>query len=177
MITYTSFIIEIERLAAEAEKLRVASKMHLDDNFRKWRHELEGVLSQIAQVGYLLPGQVRVKGRSFGYANNDRIADSVKFQWYQTEMDDTIIELNFILDSYLKHGEPPKGTQTNALKREWPEKITLSWLYNHAPIGLWITVVSMALAIFLAGIYVGQNDIYRKSLDLFLTPPVISNTH
>ena len=79
MITYTGFIKEIERLVAETRKLRPAPKMHLDENFRKWRHELEGVLSQIAQMGYLPPGPVRVEARSFGYANNDRIAETEKF--------------------------------------------------------------------------------------------------
>lgn len=176
MITYSGFIKEIERLAAEASKLRSARKMHLDENFRKWRHELEGVLSQIAQVGHPLPGPVKVKARSFGYVNNDRIAETERFQWYQMEMDDTINELQFIIDSYEKHGEPPKGTQSSTSKGGWPEKITLSWLYDHAPIGLWVTVGTIGLAIFLAGVYVGQNEIYRKALDLFRAQPVVSNT-
>ena len=175
MITYTGFIKEIERLAAEARRIRAAPEMHLDKDFRRWRLELEGVLSQIAQVGYLLPGSVKVHARRFGQVNNDRIDETELFQSYQMEMDDTINEIQFIIDSHKKHGDPPKESLNTTPKGGWPERLTLSWLYGHAPIGLWVKVVTIGLAIFLAGVFVGQNEIYRKALDLFRAPPAATN--
>ena len=175
MITYAGFITEIKRLVAEAKRLRSANKMHQDDRFRKWRNELEGVLSQIAQVGFLLPCPVRVKVREFGYTSNERIPDAERLKWYQMEMDDTINELDFIIDSYQKHVEPPVADSKKPSTAGWPEKVTLSWLYHHAPIGLWLKVGAVAIAIFAAGAYVGQNETYRKALDLFRDSPAVKN--
>lgn len=176
MITYAGFITEIRRLVAEAKHLRSSKEMHLDDHFRKWRNELEGVLSQIAQVGFLLPCTVRVEVREFGYTSNERIPETERLGWFQTEMDDTINELDLIIDSYQKHGEPPKADSKKPSSAGWPEKVTLSWLYHHAPISLWLKVGTVAIAIFAAGAYVGQNEIYQKALNLFRDSPAVKNT-
>ena len=67
MITYPNFIIELERLVADAKELRNAEDMHLNKKFRKWRPELEAALKQIVQMDYLLPTPVRIQNRGFGY--------------------------------------------------------------------------------------------------------------
>lgn len=139
MITYRAFIEEIRSLAEEARKLRSAKKMHEDDRFRKWRNKLEALLSRIAQVTYLLPCPVRTKARHFGgYGYSPTESEKAElFRSYQTEMDDTINELEYIIDSYEKHGEPPKGGKGTG-DLEMPKVVTASWLFHHAPIGLWL---------------------------------------
>jgi len=171
VITYTGFVSELRRLIAEAKEIRAAPKMETDPRFRKWRNELEGVLSQINQVGFLLPCPVRVESRTFGYTGNDSISQERRFDWYQTEMDDTINELELIVTSYQKHGEPPRAQARGRSNTEWPEKITLSWLYQHAPIRLWVTIAALVLTVFGAGVYVGQNEIYRKAIHLLGETP------
>lgn len=112
MITYPAFVKELGALTEEARALRDARKMHEDGRFRKWRNKLEGLLSQISQASYLLPCPVRVRNRHFGgygFVQDER-QEELLFQSYQTEMDDTINELEFVIDSYAKFGEPPKST-------------------------------------------------------------------
>ena len=111
MITYPAFIKELGPLVEEARVFRNAQKMHKDERFRKWRNKLEGLLSQIVQADYLLPCPVRTKSRHFGgygYTPDERQKELL-FQSYQTEIDDTINELELVIDSYKKFGEPPKS--------------------------------------------------------------------
>jgi len=81
-------------------------------------------------------------------------------------MDDTINELQLVIDSYEKHGEPPKGGKA-AADLEMPKVVTASWLFHHAPLLFWIKAITIAVAIFSFGVYVGQTDIYQKATSLF----------
>ena len=66
MITYDKFIKELRTFGDEAHNLRSAKDMHEDESFRRWRNKLDGLLSQITQVNYLLLCPVRIKSRRFG---------------------------------------------------------------------------------------------------------------
>jgi len=161
-------------MVAEARKLRNSRRMHEDERFRKWRNELHGLLSQIVQVDYLLPCAVRESARRYGSTNSVSHTDDEIFKWYQTEIDDTINEMEFIIDSYKKHGEPPKGG-ASAAALEMPKVVTASWLFHHAPIGFWVKVGTVAVAIFGFGLFVGQSELYQKAVSLFATKQVEKN--
>jgi len=168
MITYKNFIDEIRRLAAEGKKLRNAGRMHEDPGFRKWRNELGSVLSQIVQVDYLLPCSVQAHNRRFGYSTRITTTDEELMAAYRRDMDDTINELTVIVESFDRHGEPPKGGKASA-GLEMPKVITAFWLFHHAPITFLLKVGTVAIAIFSIGVYVGQTELYRKAVSLFTT--------
>ena len=168
MITYRAFIEELRPILEEARKLRTAKKMHEDERFRKWRNKLEGLISQIVHVNYLLPCPVNTKARRFGrygYTSTESQKEEL-FRKYQMEMDDTINELQLIIENYENHGEPAKGGKS-ATDLEMPKVVTASWLFHHAPISLWVKVITIAIAIFSFGVFIGQTDIYRKAAGLF----------
>lgn len=174
MITYSGFIQELERLVPEAKKLRSAKKMHEDERFRKWRNELHSLLSQIVQVNYLLPCPVRESTRRYGSTTNVSLTDAEIFKSYQTEIDDTINEMELIIDSYKKHGEPPRR-DTGSSGLEMPKVITASWLFHHAPYGLWLKIGAILITIFGFGVFIGQTEIYQRAASLFATKEVEKN--
>lgn len=161
MLRYADVISELGRLVVEAKRLRSHSRMHLDPAFRRWRHELETCLSQAESARFELPGAVRVHVRSFGAS--DRIVDNDElFAMYQREMDDTVIELETIISTYQRVGEPEKRDASDLKPREWPAKITLAWLFHNAPLSLWTWLASALVAVFFVGAQVGQSDLYKQ---------------
>lgn len=165
MMTYKDFIKEAERLLNETKRLRNAKRMHEDDDFRRWRNELEGITSQIAQLDYLLPGPVRSANRSYGVSGTHFGTKEELFESYQRDINDTANELRFIIQCFNNHGEPPKQKR-DELTVKWPERVTLIWLLHNAPIGLWIKTATSALAIFTGGILFAQTALYKQITDL-----------
>ena len=162
MLTYPVFIRELQRLVDEAVELRDADDMDEDPDFRKWRHDVQALLHQIAQVRYLLPTQVAIQQRSFGGLIGDFEYEQL-FWYYQRDIDDTINELNFIIDSYAKYGEPTKSPSTSANDNEfeYPSKITVAWLHQHVPYKFWLSLGGIILAAFVLGVKVGDTQFYR----------------
>ena len=166
---YADVIDEIRRLVEEAKGLRSSRQMHMDPDFRRWRHELETLLAQ-ASAQFPLPGQVRVHVRRFG--QSDRIlTDDELFEMYRLEMDDTIIELETIVTAYKRFGEPERPNRSDSKPREWPTKITLGWLFQNAPLSLWGWLLSILLAAFLLGTQVGQSTLYKQVRDAIAGGP------
>ena len=162
MIIYRAFIDELVPLTEEARTLRDAKEFHQDPAFRKWRNKVTRLLDQVVHQDYLITCQI--KRRSFGnltYATHDACKAS-----YQQEIDDTINELEFIIENYRKHGEPPKGGETKQPSQlEWPAKITLAWLFSHAPWTFWTGLVGLLVATFVLGTQVGQTNLYQNVVD------------
>jgi hypothetical protein len=51
--------------------------------------------------------------------------------------------------------ENGKSTQSN-LKLPNPDKLTLKWMWGNIPVKYWISLLSLLIAFFIAGIYMGQ---------------------
>lgn len=170
MLRYADVISELKRLVDEAKRLRSKRGMHLDPAFRRWRHELETTLSQAESAGFELPGEVRVHVRSFG-ASDRIVSDDELFAMYQLEIDDTVIELETIISTYQRLGEPEKRKTSELKPREWPAKITLAWLFQNAPLSLWISLASALIAAFLVGAQVGQSELYKQAREAIAGAP------
>lgn len=123
MITYSSFIKELENLVVEAKEIRNAKDMHQNKTFRNWRLNLEAALNQIVQLGYLLPTPIKIQSRRFGYYPGRHESEEI-FHDFQMEMDDTINELALIINNYKNHGAPPKSEQRKENASNAIENIT-----------------------------------------------------
>ena len=164
MIKYRAFIDELVPLTEKARTLRGAEELHEDSAFRKWRNKITRLLDQVVHQDYLITCQI--KHRGFGnllYATYEACKAS-----YQGEIDDTINELEFIIDNYRKHGEPPKGgVSKQSLQFEWPEKITLAWLFRHVPWTFWTGLIGLLIAVFFCGAQIGQTKFYQDIVSEF----------
>jgi hypothetical protein len=116
VISYSAFIDALRSSIEEAKTLRERPQMHEDPDFRRWRHRLESLLTQIVQQDYLLPGSVSVRQRAFGYTDQFEDGSTAMYR-YNRDMQDTINELEVIVEAY-QHGEPPKkGAERTNSKR------------------------------------------------------------
>ncbi len=60
---------------------------------------------------------------------------------YNLDLQDTVNEIETTINHFDKYGDPKARKQVEAPPQrdqelEWPKKITLSWLFKHAPITL-----------------------------------------
>ena len=65
--------------------------------------------------------------------------------------------------SELEHGlmpnEKPKFGEVN-----YPEKLTLRWLFVHVPVSFWLWVGGIVIAVLVAGIKIGSSPIYQDTI-------------
>jgi len=162
MITYRHFVTELEPLVAEARTLRNAERLHEDPQFRKWRNKVTQLLAQVVQQDYLITCKIKHRGFGAYYTANPKAMASA----YQQELEDTINELEFIIENFNSHGEPPKGSLSKeATQLKWPDKITLAWLFKHAPWTFWTGLVGLLVAAFVLGTQIGQTKLYQQFMD------------
>jgi len=159
---YEDFVNELREFLLEANNLFDLNKVDEDPNFRKWRHNLTDLIQRIEDNGYDI--NCSIQNRLFceqgSYTYDPSQKDHVEA--FNRDLQDTINELETIINKFDKYGDPkskdiikPQNEQL-----EWPQKITLSWLYAHAPFGLWMKAGGFLLAAFLLGIAVGQSQLY-----------------
>jgi hypothetical protein len=55
-----------------------------------------------------------------------------------------------------------------------PTHVTLRWLFQHVPIGLWISAVALLCAVFVAGVQSSRLSFVREVIGLTGAPPVAS---
>ncbi len=44
---------------------------------------------------------------------------------------------------------------------EYPDKITMKWLWHNVPYSFWFWIISVLITVFLAGVFVGQTKLYH----------------
>ena len=156
---YKDFINELKVLSEEAKDLLNVEEYHRNPGFRKWRLKLTDLIDRINKYGYRIV--CNVDKRTFGFASPLREHEKKLFNM---ELQDTINELELIIDNFRKYGPPKteKRISKNTKEFEWPDKITLNWLHKHAPISLWIKLVSILIAVFLFGITIGQSAFFKE---------------
>lgn len=63
----------------------------------------------------------------------------------------------------LEHGltpnKKPKSGEVN-----YPEKVTLQWLFVHVPVSFWLWAGSILLIVLVAGITLGSSQIYQETI-------------
>ncbi len=161
---YEDFVNELRPLLQEAGEMFNLQNLHEDPRFRKWRHNVTDIIERIEDQGYEVNSSIQ--SRYFdepGSYTNDPTR-KYRIEAFNRDLQDTINEFETIVARFEKYGGPksPATNTENADKPlEWPQKITLSWLYKHAPIGLWFKAGGILLAALILGITIGQSQIYK----------------
>ena len=176
MITYASFIEALPRLVQQAQALLTNTELADGSDFRRWRHELKDLVQRIEVHGYSV--NCDVGGRAFRIA---ALAGPVSKESQQArfvrDLQDTIGELELLCSRYRQFGDPrasiSPGPAAPPVPLTSPEKVTLAWLWQHAPVGLWVSAAGVLAVIFLFGVTLGQSKLYTE-LEAKLRPVAAS---
>ena len=95
------------------------------------------------------------------------VSDKAKRERFETDLTDTIAELEVLISSFDKFGDPnhkpaPVLSSEPATPLMPPEKVTPAWLWQHASLNLWLTVIALAGSILTAGIALGRSALYDE---------------
>ena len=169
-MSYAAFVAEIERLLGEGRSLFDKNETDQDPSFRKWRHRLTVLINTIEGRGYSV--DCDVESRLFDIASYGDISKNDRIKRYNLELQDTLNELETIVEHFSKYGDPkPASAVVNVgqpkSELEWPQKVTLSWLAKHAPILLWLKVGGILITVFLLGIGFSETVAYKNIQQLW----------
>ena len=171
---------ELIRLVAEAPKIApsIANYEHtrsygsvtdeaLDvQASQRWELEATALISALASSG--IDVYIRLQ------AQYDRIKeDSKKFHSRSIQIHQVmqlLTSANELLGSAVGKiaSLPAKRTSSGTL--EVPPKVTLSWLFKHVPVGLWMAAAALLLAAFVAGVKSSEISLIREIFGLQKTP-------
>ena len=169
-MNYAAFIEELRPLLVEARSLFNKVQIHQSPRFRKWRHQLTTTISIIGDQGYTV--DCDVASRIFQVASYGSVSEAEQIAAYNRDLEDTINELEIIIEYFEKYGDPKKpsvseSSDSQTTKLEWPDKMTLSWLFHHAPIGLWMRFGGILMAVFFLGVGFSQTRAYKNIQQLW----------
>ena len=179
---YTDFIKELRPLREEAHTLFDEKETHQSPKFRKWRHKVTTLLTSIEEEGQGYSIDCNIRSRDFLVPSYGEVSQSENIAAYNCELQDTVNEIDTIIELFDKYGDPKSkaGKEENLRQRaelEWPPKMTLSWLFKHAPISLWVQFLGALIAAFLFGIAFSQTGLYANIRSLLeTTKPEIQTT-
>ena len=182
MLTYAAFIDELRALVPRGKSLSGAVGFSDSQEFKRWRHETTYLLEAIHGNGYRVRCDIQI--RKFNIrATYEAVSDKAKRHRFETDLTDTLTELEVLISSFDKFGDPnqrklPETPLASAKPLVPPDKVTLAWLWQHAPISLWITVAAAAVAILSAGIGLGQSALFAEVVTKLQPPnPPASTAH
>ncbi len=167
MFSYRQFVDELRPLIEQAGALFDLDDIHENPAFRKWRHEVTDLIERIEDAGRSVNcsiGERRfddIGSYTYTPSPRDRLAA------FNRELQDTINELATIVERFEKFGDRKAAdvAVAAATPLEAPEKITAAWLWGNAAMSLWWIVIVAAVAIFGAGITVGQSSLFKELVD------------
>ena len=174
MLTYAAFIDELRTLVPRGKALTGSVGLSENANFKRWRHETTHIIESIQGHAYPIKCDIRVRRFNIR-AIYEPVSDKAKRERFETDLIDTITELDVLISSFDKYGDPkyrppPAPSPELAKPLTAPEKVTMAWLWQHAPLSLWITVAAAAVSILSIGVALGQSALFAEVVTK-LQPP------
>jgi hypothetical protein len=162
-MTYDNFIGEIRSIVDRARDLFDADELEENKDFKRWKKELVSLILAIEDSGY--NPRCDVISREFTlFADYGSIpSDAQLRKAFNDDLQDTIDELEIIVNSYDKYGGPNNNiVKSTPAELDYPEKVTIMWLARHMPAKLLITAIVLLASAFLLGVKFGNTDLYRS---------------
>jgi len=168
MLTYAAFIDELRALVPRGKALSGSVSLSESEPFKRWRLETVHLIESIQNQRYRIKSGIQI--RRFNIKGfYEPVSDKVKRERFETDLKDTIAELEVLISSFDKFGDPNNKPEPEpVLSSETttplvpPEKYTLAWLWQHGSLKLWLTVIALAGAILTAGIALGRSALYDE---------------
>jgi hypothetical protein len=197
---YNAFINELKPLIEQAHEFDADDRHYSSDVFRRWRHEVEDLISRIRRLKYSV--NCGLDGRNFYIEGYGSHSDREQRDCFDRSLKDTLVELEVVIDRYTKYGDPKAkptppvaiagpGSLTPSLTPEpistiapamqaqapepaepkWPERVTLYWLFKHMPLSAWGTLGALVAGAFSAGLAAGNWPEVKGALARFVAEP------
>lgn len=167
-MNYEEFIVELRRQIMEARSITQTIFSHEDQRFRKWRHDTQSIVEEALANGFRIPGQFNSKQRAYQALWSGATMEHNAKEFFRN-LNDSIVELKFIVQQYQKYGAPKRSSENKSPKTTlpMPEHVTLAWLWQHVPARLWLAAVTVVVSIFLTGVFAGQSKLYQGIVGIF----------
>ncbi|MEW4339705.1 hypothetical protein [Chromobacterium vaccinii] len=165
---YPDFIAQLRPLLTQIDSLLMEREGHRATAFRQWRHELIDLLLRASQQGFR--PHCHANGRRFGAGRS--FDPQAPLRNYAADLRETQIELTTLIRNFERDGAPPAAPRA-AAGPAVPDTITPAWLWRHLSVTAIVSLLSVALAIFMVGVTVGQSKLYA---DLMHPASPVDNT-
>ena len=166
MLTYTAFIDELRTLVPKGRALSGSKGLSNNPEFKRWRHEVSHLIDSIQTLGYAVKCSIQVRRFSIRQTF-DAIPERTQRERFERDLTDTLTELEVLIASFDKFGDPnyrppPPIPAELAKPLTAPEKVTLAWLWQHAPMNLWVALLAGAFSLLSIGIMLGQSALFYE---------------
>ncbi|MCG7966024.1 MAG: nucleotide-binding protein [Candidatus Thiodiazotropha taylori] len=115
-MNYANFIEELRPLIEEAKSLLGAEEYHQDPQFRKWRQKVTTLISRIEDRGYSI--DCDITSRIFQVPSFGSVSRREQIEYYNRELQDTINELESIVEFFDKYGDPNSPIDSTAEEKK-----------------------------------------------------------
>ena len=183
---YVAFIDELKPLIEQAKSFDIHDRQHDSDAFRGWRHHVSRLCTRISRSH--VDSDTGLDHRQFRVMSYGSVSQKDKTAAFNRDMQDTLVELQHIVDQYQKYGEPKTkgghalkavpvvapatsptepGSVAKTSEPEWPqkEKLTLYWLLKNLPLSAWAVVGALCVGAYSLGTAVGAWPSVQKWLE------------
>lgn len=161
---YKHFIMELEKLIDSGKTLFDAEKLHEDSEFRMWRKRTTKYIDSMERQGYFIDSDI--KSRNFGRPRSNYVGMHIDdcIRDYKRELEDTLNELEIIVDDFHNYGVPKKTHQSLAVNDQGlgSDKIPFGWFRSHGQMPLWIFILIVITFSFTVGIRFARSPLYEK---------------
>jgi predicted nucleotide-binding protein len=113
---YTNFIEELRPLIEEARGLLGAEEYHQDPQFRKWRQKVTTLITRIEGLGYSI--DCDISSRIFQVPSYGSVSRREQIEYFNRDLQDTINELETIVELFDKYGDPKYPTENAATENK-----------------------------------------------------------
>lgn len=162
-MTYEQFIGALRPLFSEAKMLFNLEERHENAKFRKWRHQTTDLFDRIEANGYTINSSIPSRNFDNFGTYTDTPSASERMKAYNRDLQDTINEIQTVIDGYENFGDPKprKSRETKIESLVWPEKMTLHWLWEHSDVSMWWWIGGVLVSVFFLGVSVGNSSFYE----------------
>ena len=178
---YSAFVDELIPLIDQARNLDISERRQDSDVFRKWRLTVSDLIIKVCRTH--MDVNCGIDERQFRVMSYYGVTDRVQLKAFDRDMQDTLNELQNIVDWHNKYGEPGRRdggrkaatepasapvmevepVPVKASEPRWPQdnRLTLYWLVKHMPISAWAAVGVGLFAAFTFGTTVGSWEVTK----------------
>ena len=169
----------IAQLQAQIDKIReVKATRRFGATSTKWRRDTEVVISQV------FSGDEKhisdFTGITYGNKDLPYVPDTAEEATHQRVYEEGLEHAESIITSFIdeikqywEEDGPPSISPHELFP---PEKVTIPWLLKHVPVRLWLAVLGLLLAAFVAGVSSTHISIVREIFNLDKLSTTIQGT-